>query len=56
METVQRLHASGWGFWDGQTLDGTEAIHISCPACRREERRRRRNQATIDDQIIPGLE
>lgn len=52
-DTIEMMRAAGWAHMKGTTLGGQEFETILCPACRRDEKRRTRVKAEMDQEALP---
>lgn len=55
-QTIQRLRAVGWHYWQGETHGGRSVEAMLCRECARGERRTTRTKPTIEDTPIPEME
>lgn len=51
--TIQMLRARGWHHSVGSTYGGADYEALLCPACARDERRRKRSEPDMDQSELP---
>lgn len=52
-KAIQMMRAGGWRHMEGKTLGGQDFETILCPGCTRDERRRTRTKADVEQDALP---